>query len=168
MGVRRWRHWVQPDHPLALLNPLPRPPPPPPEPGTAGPPGTCLTPDPFAGAQGRFGSLGLFGLCVDGDWVPIGHPSANEYLGRPLATDYTGIYTLTLIAGNYTAEVPDVVKQRVYTARIEQTGATVQVFLSGADFLLPSNSFTGIVVSADQIRFQLSTELLLPQRFRHG
>jgi len=100
--------------------------------------------------------LGLFGLCVDGDWVPIGHPLANDYLGRPLATDYSGIYTLTLITGDCTAEVPDVMKQRVYTARIEQNGATVQVFLSGADFLLRSNSFTGIVVSTDQIRFQLS------------
>jgi hypothetical protein len=80
---------------------------------------------------------------------------ANDYLGRPLATDYTGIYTLTLIAGDCTAEVPDVMKQRVYTARIEQNGATLQVFLSGADFLLRSNSFTGIVVSSDQVRFQL-------------
>ena len=147
-------NWVQPDHPLALLNPLPPPPPPSPPPDvTGGPPGTCLTPDPYAGAGGRFGLLGLFGLCMDGDWVPIGHPLANDYLGRPLATDYSGIYTLTLITGDCTAEVPDVMKQRVYTARIEQNGATVQVFLSGADFLLRSNSFTGIVVSTDQIRF---------------
>jgi hypothetical protein len=99
--------------------------------------------------------LGLFGLCVDGDWVPIGPPLATDYLGRPLATNYSGIYTLTLIAGDCPAEVPDVLKQRVYTARIEQNGATVQVFLSGADFLPGSNSFTGIVVSPDEIRFEI-------------
>ena len=52
----------------------------------------------------------VFGFYVDGDWVPNGHPLANDYLGRPLATDYSGIYTLTLIAGDCTAEVPDVVK----------------------------------------------------------
>ena len=90
---------------------------------------------------------------MNGDWIPIGHPLATDYLGRPLAIDYSGIYTLTLIADDCTAEVPDVLKQRVYTARIEQTGARVQVFLSGADFL-PGSNFAGIVVSPDEIRFQ--------------
>ena len=31
----------------------------------------------------------------------------------------------------------------------------MQAFLSGANFLLRSNSFTGIVVSTDQVRFRL-------------
>ena len=130
----------------------PAPPAPPPLPTITGTPGRCLIPDPFAGARGGF--FGLFGVCVNGDWYPIGHPLATDYLGRPLATDYSGIYTLTLIADDCTAEVPDVLKHRVYTARIEQNGATVQVFLSGADFL-PGSNFAGIVVSPDEIRFEI-------------
>ena len=99
--------------------------------------------------------LGLFGLCIDGGWVPSGHPLATDYLGRSLVTDYSGIYTLTLIADDCTAEVPDVLKRRVYTARIEQIGAILHVFLSGADFPPGSNSFTGVVVSTDEIRFDI-------------
>ena len=98
--------------------------------------------------------LGLFGVCIDGGWVPNGHQLVADYLGRPLAIDYSGIYTLTLIAGDCTAEVPDVLKQRVYTARIEQIGARVYVFPSGADFL-PGSNFGGIVVSQDEIRFAI-------------
>ena len=64
-------------------------------------------------------------MCVNGDWYLIGHPLATDYLGRPLAIDYSVSYTLTVIADACTAEVPDVLKQRVYTARIEQTGAIV-------------------------------------------
>ena len=71
-----------------------------------------------------------------------------------MATDYSGFYTLTLIADDCTAAVPDVMKRRVYTARIEQIGAILQVFLSGADFL-PGSNFAGIVVSPDEIRFEI-------------
>jgi hypothetical protein len=108
-----------------------------------------MTSDPFAGF------FGFFGVCIDGGWVPIGHPLASDYLGRPLVTDYAGIYTLRLIAGGCTGQAPDVVKRRVYTARVEQIGATLRVFLSGADFLPGSNSFSGVVVSADVIRFDI-------------
>lgn len=146
-------NWVPPGHPLLGAS-VPPAPSTPPAPAVGVPPFECTTSDPFAEARGRFGLLGLFGVCIDGGWVPIGHPLASDYLGRPLAIDYAGIYTLTLIANDCTAEVPDVVKRRVYTATVEQSGATLHVFLEGADFLPGSNrSFTGIVVSADEIRF---------------
>ncbi len=136
--------WLPPGHPLLVVSVPPAPAPP-----VGVPPFECATSDPFAGIPG------LFGLCINGDWVPIGHPLASDYLARPLAIDYSGIYTLTLIADDCPAEVPDVVKQRVYTARVEQTGAVLHVFLSGADFLPGGNSFTGVVVSATEIRFEI-------------
>jgi hypothetical protein len=102
---------------------------------------------------GRFREL--YGLCVNGDWVPAGHPLASDYLGRPLAIDYSGTYTLTILTGACSFEVPEVVKRRVYTAHVAQNGATVSVFLTGADFLPGSNSFSGVVVSANEIRFEI-------------
>ena len=150
--------WLPPGHPLIrpsgqLPPTTPSPPSTPPVPAVV-PPFECTTPDPFAETRGALGFPDLFGLCVDGGWVPIGHPLASDYLGRPLAIDYSGVYTLTVIADDCTAEVPDVVKRRVYTANVEQIGATLNVFLAGADFLPGSNrSFTGVVVSAAEIRF---------------
>ena len=94
-------------------------------------------------------------MCIDGAWVPIGHPLASDYLGRPLAINYSGTYTLTILAGDCSVEVPEVVKQRVYTAHIVQSGATLNVALTGANFLPGSNSFSGVVVSANEIRFEI-------------
>ena len=94
-------------------------------------------------------------MCIDGGWVPIGHPLASDYLGRPLAINYSGTYTLTILADDCSVEVPEVVKQRVYTAHVVQSGATLNVALTGADFLPGSNSFSGVVVSANEIRFEI-------------
>ena len=140
--------WLPAGHPL-IRPPGETPPTAPSLPPVGVPPFKCTTSDPFAGVPG------LFGLCIDGGWVPIGHPLASDYLERSLAIDYSGIYTLTLIADACTAEVSDVLKRRVYTARIEQNGATVHVFLSGADFWPGSNAFSGVVVSTDEIRFSI-------------
>jgi hypothetical protein len=95
-------------------------------------------------------------VCIDGAaWVPIGHPLASDYLGRPLAIDYSGTYTLTILTDDCRVEVPEVVKQRVYTAQVVQSGATLNVALTGANFLPGINRFSGVVVSANEIRFEI-------------
>ena len=94
-------------------------------------------------------------MCIDGAWVPIGHSLASDYLGRPLAINYSGTYTLTILVGDCSVEVPEVVKQRVYTAHVVQSGARLNVALTGADFWPGSNSFSGVVVSASEIRFEI-------------
>ena len=129
--------------------PPPTPPPPPPSPAVGGPPFSCPTSDPFAGF------FAPFGVCIDGAWVPIGHSLASDYLGRPLAINYSGTYTLTILVGDCSVEVPEVVKQRVYTAHVVQSGARLNVALTGADFWPGSNSFSGVVVSANEIRFEI-------------
>jgi hypothetical protein len=138
--------WLPPGHPLIRLSGDT--PPPSPPPAFGGPPFECPTSDPFAGL------FGFFGVCI-GAWVPIGHPLASDYLGRPLAIDYSGTYTLTILTDDCSVEVPDVVKQRVYTAHVVQSGATLNVALTGASFLPGSNSFSGVVVSANEIRFEI-------------
>jgi hypothetical protein len=50
---------------------------------------------------------------------------------------------------------PRVREQRVYTAHVVQSGATLNVALTGANFLRGSNSFSGVVVSANEIRFEI-------------
>jgi hypothetical protein len=92
---------------------------------------------------------------VDGGWVPIGHPLASEYLARPLPIDYSGTYTLTIVTDNCGVEIPEVVKRRVYTAHVVPNGARLNVSLTGADFLPDSNNFSGLVVSASAIRFNV-------------
>ena len=141
--------WLPLGHPSIRSGEPPPPPPPPPPTAVGGPPFSCPTSDPFAGF------FGFFGVCIDGAWVPIGHPLASDYLGRPLAIDYSGTYTLTILAGDCSVEVPEVVKQRVYTAQVVQSGATLNVALTGANFLPGSNSFSGVVVSANEIRFEI-------------
>ena len=62
---------------------------------------------------------------------------------------------MTILADDCSVEVPEVVKQRVYTAHVVQSGATLNVALTGANFLPGSNSFSGVVVSANEIRFEI-------------
>ena len=61
--------WLPPDHPLAVS--APSTPTTPTPPTTPPPANTCATPDPFTGIPG------LIGVCVNGGWVPIGHPLAG-------------------------------------------------------------------------------------------
>ena len=67
--------------------------------------------------------------------------------------DYSGLYTLTLIASRCEGSYPEAGKKRVYTARVQQTGPNLQVFLSGADFCLGSGSFKGVVSGTGEITF---------------
>jgi hypothetical protein len=69
--------------------------------------------------------------------------------------DYSGLYTLTVIAGGCAAGYPEAGKKRVYTARVQQTGASLQVFLSGADFRPRSDSFKGVVSGTGEITFNI-------------
>lgn len=140
-------NWVPPDHPLAAGLPgfvggtggsggssgS----------GSNGTTGTCTTPDPFIGIRG------LEGVCVDGSWVPSNHPIA---LAQPV-TDYSGVYTLTLTADSCSQGFPEAAKQRVYTARIQQSGRDMLVFLSGADLLLLSGTFAGRVSVTGEVSF---------------
>ena len=90
------------------------------------------------------------------------HGGASQtWLLRPVTTppplqpldDYTGVYTLTITARSCAPGFPEAAQRRVYTARVEQTGANVWVSLSGADFLPGSNTFTGAVEPTGEITF---------------
>ena len=64
--------WVPLGHPLLATAPIS----PPVQPTAVAPPPAapatgCATPDPFLGIPG------LFGVCVNGGWVPVGHPLAG-------------------------------------------------------------------------------------------
>ena len=148
--------WLPLGHPdIPASTPPPSPPPPPPPAPLLALPNACATPDPFLGLRsGRF-TFNLFGLCVDGGWVPVGHPLASEYLARPLPIDYSGSYTLSVLTGDCGVAIPEVVKRRIYTAHVVPSGARLNVSLTGADFLPGSNSFSGLVVSASEIRFDI-------------
>jgi glucose/arabinose dehydrogenase len=64
--------WLPPNHPLALSAPSNPTPPTTPPPTTPPPSSTsCTTPDPFLGIPG------LMGVCVNGGWIPVGHPLAG-------------------------------------------------------------------------------------------
>jgi hypothetical protein len=67
--------------------------------------------------------------------------------------DYSGLYTLTLIPSGCGASYPEAGKKCVYTARVQQTGANLQVFLSGADFYPRSDNFKGVVSGTGVITF---------------
>jgi hypothetical protein len=62
---------------------------------------------------------------------------------------------LTLIAGRCGASYPEAGKKRVYTARVQQTGTNLQVFLSGADFRPGSDNFKGLVSGTGEITFNI-------------
>jgi hypothetical protein len=116
--------------------------------GSSGATGTCTTPDPFIGTQGIFGAR-IEGVCVGGDWIPSNHPIA---LALPVP-DYTGGYALVISAVSCSPGFPEQAKQRMYNARIEQTGRNLRVRLSGADFLLGSGNFSGEVSPTGEVRF---------------
>jgi hypothetical protein len=59
---------------------------------------------------------------ADTNWRIVG-------LRYPL--DYSGVYTLTMTARSCSPGFPEELKRRVYTARLEQTGADLRVYLSG-------------------------------------
>ena len=64
--------------------------------------------------------------------------------------DFAGEYSLTVAGERCEGFHPPV---RVYTARIEQTGAQLQVSLSGADFWKDGNRFAGTVMPNGDVRF---------------
>jgi hypothetical protein len=69
--------------------------------------------------------------------------------------NYSGVYALTITARSCSGDFPDAAKRRVYTARVEQTGAALRVALSDADFLPGSNTFAGAVTAPDAIKFAI-------------
>ena len=78
--------------------------------------------------------------------APAGMPT-------PPRENHSGVYTLTITARSCSPGFPEAAQRRVYTARVEQTGADLRVSLSGADFLPASNTFTGAVEPTGQITF---------------
>jgi hypothetical protein len=102
----------------------------------------------------------LVGVCVDGNWIPSGHPQAGT--SNPI-TDYSGTYTLTVTTENSgpycPAGTPQELRHREYTATVEQTGADLRVTLTGADFVIAldgsGNSFHGRVTAAGEITFSI-------------
>ena len=69
--------------------------------------------------------------------------------------NYTGAYTLTVVGGYCGAGFPESLRLRVYSARVEQTGAQLRVHLSGATVRPKSDMFTGEVASSGEIRFAI-------------
>jgi hypothetical protein len=114
--------------------------------GSSGATGTCTTPDPFIGIPG------MEGVCVGGEWIPSNHPIA---LALPVP-DYTGVYILIITADSCSPGFPEEARRRVYNAKVEQSGRNLRVFLSGADFLLRSGDFFGLVSPTGKIRFTIT------------
>ena len=88
----------------------------------------------------------------DTNWRVVG-------IRHPL--DYSGVYTLTITAGSCSAGFPEELKRRVYTARVEQRGASLRVSLPGADFLDIldpfGGAFAGTVTPTGEIAFFLGS-----------
>jgi hypothetical protein len=86
-------------------------------------------------------------------------PSVADPPGQS-RTNYTGTYTLTVVAegtGAPSCGVAEVLQPRVYTARVEQSGADLKVSLTGATFIVgpdgTGNGFVGKVMPAGEIEF---------------
>ena len=108
--------WLPADHPLAVGGPTnPTPPSPPPtSPPPPVPPTGCAGPDPFDGIPG------LIGVCVNGGWIPLGHPLTPPSLPAPLAppppSGIVKTYTWTVSSSDTSgpcAGVPDTARRRV-------------------------------------------------------
>jgi hypothetical protein len=66
------------------------------------------------------------------------------------------MYTLTITSRDTGApclRVPEALRQRVYTAAVEQTGSDLKVRLSGATFV--SNAFAGVITPDGEIGFTI-------------
>jgi hypothetical protein len=66
------------------------------------------------------------------------------------------MYTLTITSRDTSApclSVPEALRQRVYTAAVEQTGSILKVRLSGATF--DSNVFEGVITPNGEIDFTI-------------
>ena len=68
--------------------------------------------------------------------------------------DYTGVYTLIITSVQCTPAFPEFAKTRLYTARLEQSGASLVVDLSDANFLLPAR-FAGVLEADGDLRFSI-------------
>ena len=68
--------------------------------------------------------------------------------------DYTGVYTLIVTSVQCTPGVPEFAKTRVYTARLEQSGASLVVDLSDANFW-GSAGFAGVLEADGDLRFSI-------------
>ena len=71
--------------------------------------------------------------------------------------DYSGAYTLIVTGGACTAGFPEEAKRRVYTARVEQTGADLRVSLSRPG--LAVGAFNGVINASGDITFTVRTWL---------
>ena len=92
----------------------------------------------------------------DTNWRVVG-------IRHPL--DYSGVYTLTITAGSCSPGFPEELKRRVYTARVEQRGASLRVSLPGADFLYLildpfGGAFAGAVAPTGEICVRTSAPSL--------
>ena len=119
------------------------------------------------GANGRYELYGVAGrvhleLTRDGDLAAVqtidvsAHRSLNFDL-TPLTPDrsYAGLYALVIEAGMCEGTFPESGKRRVYTARVEQTGASLRVSLSDADIWRGSGVFAGTVGPSGEISFTI-------------
>jgi hypothetical protein len=69
--------------------------------------------------------------------------------------NYAGVYALIIMARSCSGDFPEGAKRRVYTARVEQTGADLRVALSDADFLPGSSAFAGAVTATGEVKFAI-------------
>jgi hypothetical protein len=83
----------------------------------------------------------------------ISHQAWSFELSPRTATQIAGVYTLTVTARDCSSGFPEAAKRRVYKADVQQSGGKLSVFLSGADMLSRSNSFTGNLRSNNTIEF---------------
>jgi hypothetical protein len=83
------------------------------------------------------------------------HSSLGFEMKQVAPTDnYTGVYTLIITSVQCTPGFPEFAKTRVYTARLEQSGASLVVDLADANFVLPAG-FAGVLEPDGDLKFSI-------------
>jgi hypothetical protein len=88
----------------------------------------------------------------------VGHGTLDFELSPFLPSlDYAGLYTLLVTGESCSSDFPPEGKLRVYTARVQQEGARLQVALSGARFI-SAGVFAGFITPDGGIKFIMRPE----------
>ena len=89
------------------------------------------------------------------DLIEVNAHSTHAFEMKPVVptADYSGLYTLIITSVQCTPGFPEFAKTRIYTARLEQSGASLVVDL--ADATLQSRRFAGVLEPDGDLKFSI-------------